>query len=267
MNNQRLATAFAVFVSSVALGTSSLEAQGQKKVPKPDRLVRFLPVGNPPPFIQKIIKGVRVQQPPPAGAVPPLNVVQMNPKGQPEGNAVQLKLEKVSASIPARVGAFALHEDGPNGPEQKAWHKVKIPKSTHSLALLWRDPVEKKWTKARSMMLVDDIKSFPAGTMRLVNVSPWSAIIVWKGRRHTLPAGKTARIPAGKMDQVALKVSVRAESGREVVIYDAALNQGATERTNVVVYQADGVKPRRPAKVLLFRELAKLPAPPRPQGG
>nr|NIP94757.1 hypothetical protein [Akkermansiaceae bacterium] len=45
--------------------------------------------------------------------------------------------------------------------------------------------------------------------------------------------------------------------------FDSVLTQTATERTNVVIYRADGVKPRRPAKVRVMRERAKLPKLPR----
>ena len=260
-----LRASLSLFVITLSAGPVAGQAEEDKG---PDRLLRILPVGEAPPFVQKIEGGVRKEQEAPEGSIPPREVVQLTQDGEQEGEPLRLTLDRVSASMPARAGTLPLYASGSGGLDPKPWHKLTVPaKSTHSLALLWRDPKEKKWSKARSMILVDDINSFPAGSIRFVNVSPWTAIVRLHGKSYSIGAYKTARLRGGLLKQVPLRVGVRDKNGKLEMVYNAAVNQAAGERTNVIVYRADGKAPRRPAKVRVFRERARLPPPPRPREG
>jgi len=247
-----------------AMGIASTIGQGDERK-KPDRLLRVLPVGEAPPFVQKIVGGVRQEQAAPKGSIPPREVVQMTPKGEKEGVSLRLSLDRLSVSIPVRAGPLSLHEVGQG---RKPWHTLMVPaKTTHALAVLWRDPVEKKWSKARSMTLADDVNSFPAGNVRLVNVSPWPAIVKFKGKSYKVAPYKTARLRGRVLQQVPVKVQVQDKNGKLVTIFNTAVSQQAVERTTLIIYRADGIAPRRPAKVRLLREPARLPPPPRPREG
>lgn len=248
----------------LAMGIAPTFGQGDERK-KPDRLLRVLPVGEAPPFVQKIVNGVRQEQAAPKGSIPPREVVQMTPKGEQEGVPLRLRLDRLSVSIAVRAGPLSLHDVGQG---LKPWHTLTVPaKSTHALAVLWRDPVEKKWSKARSMTLVDDVISFPAGNIRLVNVSPWPAVVTFKGKSYRVAPYKTARLRSGVLQQVPVKVQVQVKNGKLVTIFNTAVSQQAVERTNLIIYRADGTAPRRPAKVRLLREPARLPPPPRPREG
>ena len=233
---------------------------GQEKERKPDRLLRILPVGEAPPYVEKIVDGVRIEQDAPEGSIPPRRVVQMTKEGQERGNPVRLQLDRLSAPVAVSPGTIPLFDAGAGG-AGKPWHSVKVPKTTHSLAVLWRDPAKKKWSDAKSITLIDDVRSFPAGRVRFVNVSPYSVGISYKGEKSSLGPGKILMKTQTKPEE--LKVLLKTKSGKWLKVFDSQLNQRAGERTNVIIYKADGNKPRLPAKVRLMRERAKLPAPPR----
>jgi hypothetical protein len=68
----------------LALGIAPIFGQGDERKHL-DRLLRVLPVGEAPPFMQKIVNGVRQEQAAPKGSIPPREVVQMTPNGEQEG--------------------------------------------------------------------------------------------------------------------------------------------------------------------------------------
>nr|NIP94373.1 hypothetical protein [Akkermansiaceae bacterium] len=212
-------------------------AQDDEK--KPDRLLRLLPVGEAPPYVEKIINGVRVEQEAPEGAIPPRQVVMLSAQdGQERGNPVRLRLDQLSAPLAVGPGIIPLHETGASGVNSNPWHKVKASRATHSLAFLWRDPQEKKWTKARSLTLADDIRAFPAGRVRFVNVSPYTVGFQFNGKNIKLPPYKN--VMQAHTGSVPLTVALQGKGGTWHKVFDSVLTQTATERTNVVIYRADG---------------------------
>lgn len=234
----------------------------QDKSAKPDRLLRILPVGEMPPYREKIVNGVRQEQPPPPGSVPPRKVISMV-GGKPNGNPISLYLDRLSASVPVRAGAMLLHESAGVAPNPKAWAKVSVPsRTTHALTIFWSDRQE-KWKKARSLTLRDDVTSFPAGTVRFVNVSPLAAMIEFRGKKVSLPPGKLYTLKSGVLNQESLVIRMKDERGKLRPIIQSGLSLRRTERSTIVVYRADGAKPRRNGKVKILTEPAKLPAPPK----
>lgn len=235
----------------------------QEKPARPDRLLRILPVGEMPPYREKIVNGVRQEQPPLPGTVPPREVTAVL-GGKQDGSAIRLYLDRMSASIPVRPGAMLLHESSAAGPNAKPWAKLTVPsRASHALSIFWSDRKE-KWQKARSLTLQDDVASFPAGSVRFVNVSPLSALIEFRGKKVTLMPGKLYSLRAGVLSQEGLIVRMKDTRGRVRPIFQAAVTQRRPERSTVVIYRADGEKPRRNGKVRVLTEPAKLPAPPKP---
>ncbi|NIP94758.1 MAG: hypothetical protein GWO24_15465 [Akkermansiaceae bacterium] len=149
-----------------------------------------------------------------------------------------------------------------------AWHTVCLPGSTHALALLWRDREENAWTKARSLTLADDTGSFPPGAVRIVNVSPGPVQVAYGEEGFELGSGKV-EMRGGKgvaLVQVGLEIKAENDRGRMVRVFSGSITQDAGERTNVIIYRADGERPRRPVKVYLRPENSgKTLAPVRPR--
>ena len=249
--------AFVVLVLLVPAG-----AFGQERGDKPKRWVRFLPVGEAPPYRYEYRNGVRHELPPEPGSAPPREVLLRS--GEEDVGSVFLALGSISEplAIPQGGAQIPILKKG-DGEGAKAWHLLQPPDSGHLLTLLWRDPREKSWDKARRLVLQDDPGVFGAGRLRIINVSPFPTKVRLAGKEFEVAPGKHEIRAGGDPDGVELRVSVGDGQGNWMTVFSSGLVQNRGERVNVVVFRADGEKPRRPAKVLIDRELARLPPVPK----
>lgn len=252
----------AVVVAMIASGV--LPGWAQEKPPRPDRLLRIVPLGEAPPFEFQVVGGQRVQKEPPRGSIPPREVQLGDAEGKDVGGPIRLGLDRVSASLPVAAGSARLHEVGPDGRSERPWVTLEVPDGTrHAMALLWRDPARQSWETARSLVLTDDVASFPAGMIRFVNVSPWSVEIERGGKKIPLPAGKVVTQRGNQAGEEPVKIALQDRSGNWRAMFHQVVPLGAGERSSVLVYRADGQRPRRPVKVLVLTERAVLPEPPK----
>lgn len=259
-----LAVPLLLVLFAAPLGAQEGEARQQRRA---DRLLRILPLGEAPPFKFDFVNGKRVEREPPAGSIPPRQVQVVGAEGRAEGEAIRLSLDRLSGSVPVRPGRVPIHEAGKGGLDPNPWHVLTMPDTTtHGLALLWRDPDEQKWSKARSVTLSDDVTTFPAGMVRVVNVSPWELAVKFDGEEIKLPAGRMRMEGKARAvyRQSPMVIEIKDGQGASQLVFNQGLNQAAGERTTIVVYRADGNKPRRPARVKVLRERAVLPKPPTP---
>jgi hypothetical protein len=244
------------------LAVSPLFAQTAEEPAKPaspPRQVRFLPVGDLPPFRQEVRDGVRYELEPPAGSIPPREV--MLGFGEEEQQAAPLSLGRVSAPLKAPAGAGPLLVRRKNdSAEAEPWLRLERPETGDFLVLLWRDPAKGTWDQVRSLVLPDSREAAPAGQMRVVNLSPVTVGVVFAGEKIALQAGKTYRrqLTVGKESEIQLG-AVDAK-GTLTRFHSGTVFQNPGERTLVVIYRADGVQPRRPLKAVIQRE--PLPPPP-----
>ena len=140
-----------------------------------------------------------------------------------------------------------------------------MPSRTSALAVLWRDPEKKKWTTARSLMLPDDVTAFPGGRVRILNISKFPIGVRFQGKGSGLAPGKMvmAGVRGQALKDAPFEINIPNGKGGWKRIFDRAITQSATERTNIIIYTADGVKPLRPAQVFIRRERAVIPRVPR----
>ncbi|RYD20492.1 MAG: hypothetical protein EOP88_14855 [Verrucomicrobiaceae bacterium] len=228
----------------------------------PERHVRFLPLGELPPFRQQIRDGIRVELEPPPGSIPPREVVLGFGEGPGDSTPLRLGETTTALKIPPGPGPLLLRQRDAKE-DSKPWLSLSRPENGDFLVLLWRDSRTKTWENARSMVLPDDRVSAPAGSVRFVNCSPATIGIALGKEKLLLGAGKMFRrdIPSGK-DQV-FQVYLADTSGGVKVLHAGALLQNGGERGLVLIYRADGVAARRPLKVAVRREM--VPAlPPAP---
>lgn len=229
----------------------------------PPRQVRFLPVGDLPPFRQEVRDGVRYELEPPAGSIPPREV--MLGFGEEAQQAAPLSLGRVSAPLkaPAGIGPLLVRRKS-DGAEAEPWMKLERPESGDFLVLLWRDPAKGSWEQARSLILPDSREAAPAGGVRVVNLSPVTVGVVFAGEKIALQAGKTYQreVTVGKETEIQLG-AVDAK-GALTRFHSGTVFQNRGERTLVVIYRADGVQPRRPLKAVIQREPLP-PPPPKPE--
>jgi hypothetical protein len=232
------------------------EAAPEKPAPVAGRQVRFLPVGDLPPYRQEIRNGVAYELEPPAGSIPPRQV--MVGFGDEKKEAVPLLLGRVTQplSAPGGEGPMQVRKLG-EAPEAEPWLNVNRPESGDFLVLLWRDSAKGDWSKARSLVLADSPEAAPAGRVRIVNLSPVPVGVVFGGERIKLEAGKFYQrsVPVGKDTEFHLGAVTHA--GDLQRFHAGSIFQNPGERSLVVIYRADGVQPRRPLKAVVHREPVK----------
>ena len=228
--------------------------------------MRFLAVGDAPPFTFKIVNGVRQEQEAPKGSLPPREVVIPVRQGKKEGqDTLGLRLGTIGA--PKLVSAGDVVIRGKNaGEEARPWASLKMPESSAALSVVFRDPRQKTWDAVLSITMADDLRAFPLGAVRFANATPFAASVVFQGKKSDLKPGQVLVVPGktgGVFQEEQLAVGVLDSKGRLKRIFDSAISQGRGERTNVVIHWSDGERPRRPAKVLIQRERPALRALPK----
>ena len=252
----------AAAMAACLIASPALLAQDDDE--KRNRALRILAVGQEPPWREVIQGGRRVQVPPPLGSLPPGRLQLSNAEGVELGEAVGLKLNQFSNIMPVSPGTHPLHAVGEGGLDPAPWHKFKFPSVAAGLAILWRDPKEGKWTKGcKGILLRDDLAGFPAGRVRIVNVSKYPLGLKFGAEKGLLKTGQVL-IRAGKsgsFSKVPLELSVKdPKTGRWVRALSQEINQKATERTHIVLYTTDGEAPSRPVSAVVLREVARTPA-------
>lgn len=241
----------------VMIGCLSTAVAQEKEKP---RHVRFLAVGDMPPFRQEIRDGVRYELEAEPGTIPPRQI--QIPLGDEKTLDTILSLGAFSPqlAIPASVSVLRMQKK--DAEKLVDWHQVKIPAQGSSLVVLWRDPEKKTWDAARSSVMADDPSAFPSGSVRLINILPTTA-------RFAFTAEQTIELEAGGLKVLPLsqpttpvQISVLGAEQQWHVVYQSAITQNPGERGNVLLYRADGVNPRTPVKVINLRERAPvLPVP------
>lgn len=247
------------FLSCCIVILGCLGGAGAQEKEKP-RHVRFLAVGDMPPFRQEIRDGVRYELEAEPGTIPPQQIEIPLDKGKTLNTILSLGAFSPKLTIPASASELRMQKK--EGEKLADWHEVKIPAQDSSLVVLWRDPEKKTWDAARSVVIADDSIAFPAGSARFINLLPTAARFVFTALPpFELEAGALKVLP---IPQVTTPVQIAVMDALQQwhVVYQSAITQNPGERGNMILYRADGVSPRSPVKVLNLREHAPVaPAP------
>lgn len=243
----------------VAGALASASAQTAPEPPakkEPPRQVRFLALGEMPPFRQEVRDGVRYELEPPAGSIPPREVMVGTGEAAKQ-TPVRLDLGRLSESapIPAGAGPFTLRKkDSDEG--SAPWLTLNRPENGDLLVVCWRDPSAKSWDGVRAMVLPDGLAGAPAGSVTLLNVAPATVAVMLGAEKLAVPPGRPVvrHYEAGK-DQP-LQVGAVDAKGELKRFHSSSLAINTGERTWVLIYRADGVSPRQPVKVSVLRERA-----------
>ena len=221
------------------------------------RQVRFLALGELPPFQQEIRDNVRYELEPPPGSIPPREV--MLGFGSEKSKPTPLRLGQLSAPLKAPPGTgplvLALRDAAKN---DEPWLRLERPESGDFLVLLWRDPAQATWQKARSLVVPDDAVS---GSVRYINISPAAVGITIGGEKLILEAGKMFVRTVPVAVEQPFEVFLTATSGALKRLHSGVVLQNPGERTLVLIYLADGINRRRPLKVTVLREQAPVLPP------
>jgi hypothetical protein len=245
-------------VAALLMAVGSLSAQEPKK--EKERHGRFLAVGETPPFRQEIRDDTRYELEPPPGSIPPREVLLGFDDQTPDSVALRLGQITAPVKVPAGAGTLLLRRRD-DASDSEPWFRVNRPESGDFLVILWRDQTTGSWEKARSLVLSDDPVSFPAGSVRVVNISPATVRIVIGNEKLILNAGKSfLRVLPKRVEQL-FQILLPTASGSLLRLHSGVITQNPGERSFVIVYRADGESSRRPLKVKVQRE----PVPPLPE--
>jgi hypothetical protein len=232
-------------------------AQGEKE-PKQDenvgRQVRFLAVGDLPPFRQEIRNGVAYELEPPAGSIPPRELIVGSGNGA--GAEARMLLNQITEGfkIPAGAGPLVLRYKGDNG-EAEPWLRLQRPQEGDMLVILWRAEGNKgTWAKPSSLVLPDGPEKAPAGRIRMLNIAPVPVGVVIGSEKLALLPGKSLDRPIQQGKDVPFQLGAIDAKGEFRRFYSGSALQNPGERTLVVVYRADGVDPRSDLKANVMRE-------------
>lgn len=235
--------------------------QAEKK--RPPRNLRILPVGESPPYRQEIRDGVRYELPPPPGSVPPMEVSFV--ASETEKSGCILRMGMVSEAIPVLEGpAPVVLRNGPTTAEKAPpWITLNLPETGNVLVIVWRS--DQGWAKPQWIVLGDGPEAYPAGTVRVINVSP-ARVALEAGPlpRLVVDSVKTGRVAVGASAGLPFRLFYQDPRSSEWKQFrNSGLAQASGERTTFVVYRADGVAPVEPLKTIILRERAPLfPAAP-----
>lgn len=233
-------------------------AQDDGKPPKEEkkagRQVRFLAVGDLPPFRQEIRDGVAYELEPPAGSIPPRELIVGS--GQPGGAEARMLLNQVTEGfkIPAGAGPLVLRYKGDSG-QAEPWLQVQRPPDGDMLVILWRAEGNKgTWAKPTALVLPDGPEKAPAGRIRILNIAPVTVGLVMGAEKLALLPGKPLDRAIAQGKDVPFQLGAVDAKGEFRRFYSGSALQNPGERTLVLVYRADGVDPRNDLKANVMRE-------------
>ncbi|WP_193210888.1 hypothetical protein [Luteolibacter marinus] len=240
--------------ASKALARDEGEAAVTASSSKNKRTVRFLAVGDLPPFRQVVENGVRRELPPPAGSIPPSKIsLSLADDGESELGSSSLQLGRVSAPVVFEEGAedLVIRDAAAGG---TPWVKVKPPESGDFLVVLFRDPEAKSWSRAKASVVPEGDQP---GKATVLNVAPGPLAIVYGEDKIALVPGKplVRNLAGGK--PVSFQIGMPVAGGKLKRVSSMSLEQEAGERTFVVIGRADGIQPRQPLKVTVIRSAAE----------
>lgn len=228
----------------------------------PQHRLRILAVGDQPPFKQEVREGVRYEIAPPADMVPPRTLLIPFPVKQgaaKQKEDMQLRLRLGQASAPLIMPLPESRRVALNSDYSGKWLDIPLSSGNASLAIVWRKGP--KWTAANTVIVPDDAAARAEGNLHFSNVSAYPVGLEIEKEKIRLNPGMsyTRKLPADRMTP--LQVSYLLADGTHRLCHSAALEPCHGNFRRLVIYTADGNKPRNPVKVLQLEESSNDPAP------
>lgn len=224
--------------------------------------IRFLAIGNRPPFKQEIVNGVRREIPPEPEEVPPSLVTVMTEAGEDteaeELAQVRLLLGLVSEVVEIPVGVGGRLELRSLSEGQAPWLVLDRPSAGDHLIMLRRDPGNMGWLEPKAKWMPYQLG--PGGLM-MVNAADQPLAFVIGEKRLALASGQVWKGSLAPGKAVAFEVGMAAGGGGLERVISKSLEQGEGERMLVVVSEADRDDARLALKATQLRESTRKPLP------
>lgn len=237
--------------------SSLLHAQDQDATP---RFIRFLPLGDAPPFKQKFVNRVRHQQAAKPGTIPPQNITVPSLKGSSKSIGLELgrmtRYREFDGSVPMASLYSGAETDKP-------WIKTRMPTAPVTLALLLRNPKKEPttWDNAGIRMIKDDLAAFPSNTMRVVNMSRGKVSVKLDEKKEVILKKGEIKILPLPGEKFLLNLKAQGSKRRPETLYRSSYLVSAGERVSAFVYSADGESTSRENRCKIFTEKFRMPKP------
>lgn len=249
-------------ITAATLFAGSLSAQDV-----PPKHFRFIPLGELPVWKEELKDGIRVGLAPPKGSMPPKDAAILSGDA-PINLSLNLRAFTELVTISGDTPGLMLKQ-GKLGAQQD-WFRSKMPTSTLSLGILYRDPANMTWEQPKMLLLNDTASAFPAGTVRFANVSDRN-VLVQIGNPNARPTPRIFGVKPGQSTSKPLKVGnnqIRvgylAPGNRKVWIWTNQVRMLQNQRLQAFFYKTQGgAEARQPVKFHFTPELIpRLPQKP-----
>jgi hypothetical protein len=215
---------------------------------------RILAVGDSPPFVQEVRDGARYEVAPPKGSLPPreLKVPSFTKSNPPKDEAVRIRLGRMSDefAIPAVEGQKPIELKTSEGGK---WLQLSPRPGGVSLALAWRGG--RDWTQAAQLEIPQERLDRMAATVHIANVTQVPvAVIIGTERIRLNPRKSFTRVLKVGSTPLPIEVLSTDFKGRISSILASTIEPITPGFRVIAIYQADGVKPRTPVKVVQIEE-------------
>jgi hypothetical protein len=218
--------------------------------------LRVLAVGDPPPFVQEVRDGARYEVAPSADAIPPRVVtvpVQTKPGDSAGSTAMPLRLRLGQTSAPLLLPLPKDLRIELKSEQGAKWLGVPLQSCGASLALVWRG--SRSWSEARTIVVPDDTEARMEGNVHFANLTASPMAVIIGSEKIRLDPGRTfTRHLSPGSAALPLEISYPSPSGGLRLCHSASLEATPGCFRRVVIYAADGKKPRSPVKVLQIEE-------------
>lgn len=222
----------------------------------PMHRLRVLAVGDPPPFIQEVRDGARYEVAASADAIPPRVVtvpVQTKPGDPAATTTMPLRLRLGQTSAPLLLPLPKDRRIELQSEQGAKWLGVPLQSCGASLALVWRG--NRSWSEARTIVVPDDTEARTPGNVHFANLTASPMAVVVGSEKIRLDPGRTfTRRLSPDAPAVPLEISYPTSSGELRLCHSASLEATPGCFRRVVIYAADGKRPRSPVKVLQIEE-------------
>ena len=235
-------------------------AEAQKDVPK--RYARILALGNAPPTRTKLTAAGRVTLAAPEGARPPNVVGVESSPGETKGISMSLGQLTEPFAFPA-AGNLKLNKGEQVGSD--VWKQVPSPKSAFSTLMMWRPEGVNHWDKSKAVFIDDSTKSFPAGTIRFINLTDLPVKILLNGKKLELGPGKFLAEKVNVGDNT-LEMGYVGKT-RNVNLRSDRFKLAKGDRVNAIVWRSDIKEARQAANLFFNIEKAQNYQPKKPKKG
>lgn len=250
--------------SGFAMSVLGAQAQSEAVTPAPPAAstelttLKVLAVGDPPVTILETTgKGeggvalVKEKEANPA-QVPPRQLLLKLPqeKEKPQEVVVSLNQLSSSASLLA-TGSAALMVPGASEPLVTL--KSPDAKPTAFLCVLRPANNSSGWTKPSATLLMNDWVQFPAGSMRVLNMSSFAALVQSNDKKWIIPAGQIKPLDHGPKDSESFTVYINTPNGVQS-LRQSTLSLAPGQRSMLVLYDRIYDKRKKLASVLQLDE-------------